>query len=73
MGQQSQLAGRLKEALDQMTQEEFDKEWSKVTSLKLKSIPFTEAYFAAEADMYITVDNTPVERITLPDSTETVL
>ena len=37
MNQQSELASKLKDVLSKMTQEEFDKEWSKVTSLNLES------------------------------------
>lgn len=37
MKAQSELANKLKTILDQMTQEEFDSEWSKVTSLNLES------------------------------------
>lgn len=37
MNTKSELANNLKKILDQMTQEEFDSEWSKVTSLNLES------------------------------------
>jgi hypothetical protein len=37
MNTKSELANSLKKILDQMTQEEFDSEWSKVTSLNLES------------------------------------
>lgn len=43
MNQQSELASKLKDVLSKMTQEEFDKEWSKVTSLNLESPSFDEA------------------------------
>jgi len=37
MNTKSELANNLKKILDQMTQEEFDSEWSNVTSLNLES------------------------------------
>jgi hypothetical protein len=43
MNQESELASKLKDVLSKMTQEEFDKEWSKVTSLNLESPSFEEA------------------------------
>ena len=41
--QQSNLANKLKEVLSKMSQDEFDKEWSKVTSLNLESPSFEDA------------------------------
>ncbi len=43
MNQQSDLANKLGELLNKMTQEEFEKEWSKVTSLKLESVSLEDA------------------------------
>ena len=42
MTPQTELASKLKDVLSKMTQEEFDKEWSKVTSLNLESPSFGE-------------------------------
>lgn len=42
MNPKSELAIKLKDILSKMTQEEFDKEWSKVTSLKLESPSFED-------------------------------
>ena len=44
MTPQTELASKLKDVLSKMTQEEFDKEWSKVTSLNLESPSFGEVY-----------------------------
>jgi hypothetical protein len=43
MNPKSELASKLKDVLSKMSQEEFDKEWSKVTSLNLESPSFEEA------------------------------
>ena len=43
MNQKSELASKLKDVLSKMSQEEFDKEWSKVTSLNLEGPSFEEA------------------------------
>lgn len=43
MNQKSELASKLKDVPSKMSQEEFDKEWSKVTSLNLESLSFEEA------------------------------
>lgn len=42
MNPKSELASKLKDILSKMSQEEFDKEWSKVTSLNLESPSFEE-------------------------------
>lgn len=42
MNTKSELASKLKDVLSKMSQEEFDKEWSKVTSLNLESLSFEE-------------------------------
>jgi hypothetical protein len=44
----SEIAAKLKEILDKMSQEEFDKEWSEITALNLKGPTFDQAieYFA---------------------------
>lgn len=41
--QYESLSEKLKNLLDQMNQEEFDKEWSKITSLNLESLSFEDA------------------------------
>ena len=48
MNLKSDLAGKLKDVLENMSQDEFDKEWSEITSLNLESPSFDEAieYFA---------------------------
>lgn len=43
MSQNSELASKLKDVLSKMSQEEFEKEWSKVTALNLESPSFEEA------------------------------
>ena len=45
----SELAKKLKSVLDEMSQEQFDLEWSAVTSLNLNGPSFTDAveYFAS--------------------------
>lgn len=44
----SELANKLKKVLDNMTQEQFDQEWSKITALNLEGPSFIEVveYFA---------------------------
>jgi len=44
----SEMANRLKEVLDNMTQEQFDQEWSAITALNLEGPAFVEVveYFA---------------------------
>lgn len=39
----SELAAKLKEILDNMSQEEFDKEWSEITALNLEGPTFDQA------------------------------
>lgn len=39
----SELANKLKEILDNMSQEQFDLEWSKITALELEGPSFTDA------------------------------
>lgn len=48
----SELAKKLKSVLDEMSQEQFDLEWSAVTSLNLNGPSFTDAveYFASMQD-----------------------
>jgi hypothetical protein len=43
MSQNSELASKLKDVLSKMSQEEFEKEWSKVTALNLESPSFEDA------------------------------
>lgn len=43
MTMKSELATKLKEVLDSMSQEDFDKEWSSITALNLKGPTFNEA------------------------------
>lgn len=48
----SELANKLKEILDNMSQEQFDQEWSKITALKLEGPSFADAieYFSVSID-----------------------
>jgi hypothetical protein len=48
----SELANKLKEILDNMSQEQFDQEWSKVTALNLEGPSFADAieYFSVSID-----------------------
>lgn len=48
----SELANKLKEILDNMSQEQFDQEWSKITALKLEGPSFTDAieHFSVSID-----------------------
>lgn len=48
----SELANKLKEILDNMSQEQFDQEWSKITALKLEGPAFADAieYFSVSID-----------------------
>ncbi len=48
MNLKSDLAAKLRDVLENMSQEEFDKEWSQITALNLESPSFSEAieYFA---------------------------
>jgi hypothetical protein len=52
MNLKSDLASKLRDVLDNMSQEEFDKEWSEITALNLQSPSFSEAieYFALMQD-----------------------
>lgn len=43
MTMKSELAAKLKEVLDSMSQEDFDKEWSSITELNLEGPTFNEA------------------------------
>ncbi len=43
MNEQSELASKLKDILNKMSQEEFDNEWSKVISMNLQGPSFEEA------------------------------
>ena len=38
----SELANKLKDILDNMSQEQFDEEWTKITELKLEGPSFAE-------------------------------
>lgn len=48
----SELANKLKEILDNMSQEQFDQEWSKITALNLEGPSFADAieYFSVSID-----------------------
>jgi hypothetical protein len=48
----SELANKLKEILDNMSQEQFDQEWSKITALKLEGPSFADAieHFSVSID-----------------------
>ena len=48
----SELANKLKDILDNMSQEQFDQEWSKITALKLEGPSFADAieYFSVSID-----------------------
>ena len=48
----SELANKLKDILDNMSQEQFDQEWSQITALKLDGPSFADAieYFSVSID-----------------------
>ncbi len=48
----SELANKLKDILDNMSQEQFDQEWSKITALNLEGPSFADAieYFSVSID-----------------------
>jgi hypothetical protein len=48
----SELANKLKEILDNMSQEQFDQEWSKITALNMDGPSFADAieYFSVSID-----------------------
>jgi len=48
----SKLANKLKEILDNMSQEQFDQEWRQITALKLEGPTFADAieYFSVSID-----------------------
>lgn len=48
----SELANKLKEILDNISQEQFDQEWSKITALNLEGPSFADAieYFSVSMD-----------------------
>jgi len=61
---QSDIATKLKDILNNMTQEEFDKEWSEITALQLEGPTLTEAieFFALMKNRmgkFEMVSNTP--------------
>ncbi|WP_339888941.1 hypothetical protein [uncultured Flavobacterium sp.] len=48
----SELANKLKEILENMSQEQFDQEWSQITALELEGPSFADAieYFSVSID-----------------------
>jgi hypothetical protein len=50
----SELANKLKEILDNMSQEQFDQEWSKITALNMGGPSFADAieYFSADEEVF---------------------
>ena len=65
----SELANKLKDILDNMSQEQFDQEWSKITALNLEGPSFAEAieYFSVSIDKMGKFElNTDIQNDILP-------
>ena len=65
----SEMANRLKEILDGMSQEQFDQEWSQITALKLDGPTFVDAieYFSVSIDKMGKFEmNTDIQNDILP-------
>jgi hypothetical protein len=65
----SELANKLKDILDNMSQEQFDQEWSKITALKLEGPSFSDAieYFSVSIDKMGKFElNTDIQNEILP-------
>ena len=65
----SELANKLKDILDNMSQEQFDQEWSKITALKLEGPSFADAieYFSVSIDKMGRFElNTDIQNDILP-------
>ena len=63
MNEKFELAAKLKEVLDNMSQEDFDREWAEITALNMESATFSEAmeYFAIMKDQMGTFEMPSVE------------
>lgn len=53
----SELASKLKDLLDQMSQDEFDKVWSEITKLEIESPSFYEFLLEDNSDVNYQKDN----------------
>lgn len=65
----SELANKLKDILDNMSQEQFDQEWSQITALKLEGPSFFDAieYFSVSIDKMGKFElNTDIQNENLP-------
>ncbi len=65
----SELANKLKDILDNMSQEQFDQEWSKITALQLEGPSFADAieYFSVSIDKMGKFElNTDIQNDILP-------
>ncbi len=65
----SELANKLKDILDNMSQEQFDQEWSKITALNLEGPSFADAieYFSVSIDKMGKFElNTDIQNDVLP-------
>lgn len=65
----SELANKLKDILDNMSQEQFDQEWSKITALNLEGPSFADAieYFSVSIDKMGKFElNTDIQNDILP-------
>jgi len=65
----SELANKLQDILDNMSQEQFDQEWSKITALQLEGPSFADAieYFSVSIDKMGKFElNTDIQNDILP-------